>query len=53
MIRVDTELLVQRVVPIGKVFIYIVTLRSPSVARAGSYSSTSPSWGADSSENYF
>jgi hypothetical protein len=52
-ISVYTELLVQRVVPIGKVFRYLVTLRSPSVARAGSYSSTSPSWGADCSENYF
>lgn len=53
MIRVDTELLVQRVVPIGKVFDIYKLPRSPSVARAGSYSSTSPSWGADLSENYF
>lgn len=35
MIRVDTELLVQRVVPIGKVLLYIVTLQEPECSEGG------------------
>jgi hypothetical protein len=34
-IRVDTELLVQRVVPIGKVLLYLLTLQEPECSEGG------------------